>query len=429
VRQALAVFAGKVALFLTRLRGGGSAFPGFVALKVAPNLLSRAFAGVPEGVVFVLGSNGKSTTTHMISELFRGHGLKVFTNPTGANLPQGVASALLPQVGLSGLVKADVAVLEVDEAFAEDLAKMLKPRFVLGLNTQVDQLYRFFETERVGKMMLDAMALARSVAVGNADDPFLCTIDHVVAEAAVDKPEVRYFGVAENVIAESPNGLLNAKNFTAAASEVVSKKRSRHVEVVAYSAEKTTLSTQGSLLDITLPAAGLHYAMDAAAAVAIAQSLLGQRWSAEKTVTAFGAMKPAYGRGEVLPFGETDVQFVMFKNLASLQLNLDSLTAESGPILLAIDEGTPDMSWIYDIRFENLPRVEIITGDKAWQMATCLAMKGVSIGKVEPDIAAAVDHMRSLIQPGLKQTWIVNYEVTMIARRLIGFGELETRSS
>jgi hypothetical protein len=138
-------------------------------------------------------------------------------------------------------------------------------------------------------------------------------------------------------------------------------------------------------------------------------------------------MKPAYGRGEVLPFGETEVQFVMFKNLASLQLNLDSLSAQ-GPIMLAIDEGTPDMSWIYDIRFDNLPKVEVITGDKAWQMATCLAMKGVSIGSVEPDVSKAVDHMRTLITPGVKQTWIVNYEVTMIARRLIGFGELETQS-
>jgi len=426
MRQALAVVLGKIALFLTRLRGGGSAFPGFVSLRVAPKLLTRAFDKVPHGVVFVLGSNGKSTTTHMISELFRAHGLSVFTNPTGANLPQGVASSLLPQVGISGIVRSDVAVLEVDEAYAEELAKTLQPRFVLGLNTQVDQLYRFFETERVGKMMLDAMALATVAAIGNADDPFLSTIDTVVSENA-SSPKVVYFGVTSEVAEKAPNGLLNAKNFAEDESKETATVRSRFVEVSAYSAEKTTLRTETTTFDISLPAAGLHYAIDAAAAVATARSLLGEKWSADTTASAFAAMKPAYGRGEVLPFGETDVQFVMFKNLASLQLNLDSLSAQ-GPIMLAIDEGTPDMSWIYDIRFDNLPKVEVITGDKAWQMATCLAMKGVSIGSVEPDVSKAVDHMRTLITRGVKQTWIVNYEVTMIARRLIGFGELETQS-
>jgi UDP-N-acetylmuramyl tripeptide synthase len=426
MRQALAVVLGKIALFLTRLRGGGSAFPGFIALRIAPDLLTQAFERVPYGVVFVLGSNGKSTTTHMVCELFRAHGLSVFTNPTGANLPQGVASSLLPQVGMSGIVKSDVAVLEVDEAYAEELAKTLQPRFVLGLNTQVDQLYRFFETERVGKMMLDAMALATVAAIGNADDPFLSTIDSVVS-LNPSSPKVVYFGVTSEVAQTAPNGLLNAKNFSEDESAGAPKERSRLVEVTAYSPEKTTLRTDGATFDISLPAAGLHYAIDAAAAVATARSLLAEKWSAETTASGFASMKPAYGRGEVLPFGATDVQFVMFKNLASLQLNLDSLSAP-GPIMLAIDEGTPDMSWIYDIRFENLPSVDIITGDKAWQMATCLAMKGVSIGSVEPDVSQAVEYMRSLIEPGIKQTWIVNYEVTMIARRLIGFGELETQS-
>jgi UDP-N-acetylmuramyl tripeptide synthase len=364
----------------------------------------------------------------MISDVLRAHGLKVFTNPTGANLPQGVASALLPQVGFSGVVKSDVAVLEVDEAFAQELAATLHPRFVIGLNTQVDQLYRFFETERVGEMMLGAMALASVSAIGNADDPFLSTIDNVVAESTGAHPEVLYFGVSPEVIAQSPNGLLNAKNFGDDATSGSEKIRQRFVEVTAYAAPKATLTTAGTTFDIVLPAPGLHYAIDAAAAVATARSVLENTWKVETTVGAFARMKPAYGRGEILPFEATTVQFVMFKNLASLQLNLDSLAPQPGPVLLAIDEGTPDMSWIYDARFDNMSRVEIITGDKAWQMATCLAMKGVEIGRVEPSVEKAVAHMRTLVQPGVKQTWIVNYEVTMIARRLIGFGELETQS-
>jgi UDP-N-acetylmuramyl tripeptide synthase len=420
VRQSLAVIIGKCVYALTKLRGGGSAFPGLVALRIAPRLLQNAFIRLPRGIVFVLGSNGKSTTTHMVSQVLRAHGLSVFTNPTGANLPQGVASSLLRQVGMGGVIRADIAVLEVDEAFAVELAEILLPRVVLGLNTQIDQLYRFIDTERAGVMMLDAMALASEAIVTNRDDPFLSTVgtrgssDRVVA-----------FGVSRDVVAASPNGLLNAQNFSEPGKAT---KLNVVTEVTALSDLGTTLTMHGEQLELSLPARGMHYAVDAAAAVTTVRHVLGAEWSAQLAAGAFAAMKPAYGRGEVLPFESTDVTFVMFKNMASLQLNLDSLPRETGPVMVAIDEGTPDMSWIYDVRFDALRHVDVISGDKCWQMANCLAMKGVTFDLVEPNVEKAVSRMRELATAGVRQTWVVNYEITMIARKLIGFSELASSS-
>lgn len=420
MRQSLAVIIGKCVYALTKLRGGGSAFPGLVALRIAPRLLQNAFIRLPRGIVFVLGSNGKSTTTHMVSQVLRAHGLSVFTNPTGANLPQGVASSLLRQVGMGGVIRADIAVLEVDEAFAVELAEILLPRVVLGLNTQIDQLYRFIDTERAGVMMLDAMALASEAIVTNRDDPFLSTVgtrgssDRVVA-----------FGVSRDVVAASPNGLLNAQNFSEPGKAT---KLNVVTEVTALSDLGTTLTMHGEQLELSLPARGMHYAVDAAAAVTTVRHVLGAEWSAQLAAGAFAAMKPAYGRGEVLPFESTDVTFVMFKNMASLQLNLDSLPRETGPVMVAIDEGTPDMSWIYDVRFDALRHVDVISGDKCWQMANCLAMKGVTFDLVEPNVEKAVSRMRELATAGVRQTWVVNYEITMIARKLIGFSELASSS-
>ena len=420
MRQSLAVIIGKCVYALTKLRGGGSAFPGLVALRIAPRLLQNAFSRLPRGIVFVLGSNGKSTTTHMVSQILRAHGLSVFTNPTGANLPQGVASSLLRQVGVGGVITADIAVLEVDEAFAVELAEILLPRVVLGLNTQIDQLYRFIDTERAGVMMLDAMALASEAIVTNRDDPFLSTVG--VRESSA---RVVAFGVSREVVAASPNGLLNAQNFTQPAK---AKKLDVVTEVTALSDLGTTLTMKGARLELSLPARGMHYAVDAAAAVTTVKQVLGAEWSAQLTAGAFAAMKPAYGRGEVLPFESTDVTFVMFKNMASLQLNLDSLPRETGPVMVAIDEGTPDMSWIYDVRFDALRHVDVISGDKCWQMANCLAMKGVTFDLVEPNVEKAVSRMRELATAGVRQTWVVNYEITMIARKLIGFSELASSS-
>ena len=125
------VVAGKTVRALAKLRGGGSAFPGYVTTKLAPNFLRDVTHQFRYGIVYVLGSNGKSTTTHMLTEVLRGHGLKVFTNPSGANLPQGIASSILAESNVLGRLDADIGVLEVDEAFAlefaaaaEDLARI-----------------------------------------------------------------------------------------------------------------------------------------------------------------------------------------------------------------------------------------------------------------------------------------------------------------
>ena len=106
MRTALAVLIGRAIRVLARLRGGGSAFPGRVALLIAPRFLQRAVERLPLGVVFVSGSNGKSTTTQMLAAIMRAHDVDVFTNPSGANLPQGIASAILADAPLDGRLRA-----------------------------------------------------------------------------------------------------------------------------------------------------------------------------------------------------------------------------------------------------------------------------------------------------------------------------------
>src|SRR5690606_11592979 len=95
VKHFIPVLIGKLARAVTRLRGGGSAFPGYLVLKLSPRFIQDVANSFTHGIVFVLGSNGKSTTTHMLTEVLRGHGLNVFTNPSGSNLPQGIASAIV----------------------------------------------------------------------------------------------------------------------------------------------------------------------------------------------------------------------------------------------------------------------------------------------------------------------------------------------
>jgi hypothetical protein len=421
------VTLGKLVRGLAKLRGGGSAFPGYLTTKLAPGFLEDVTRQFRYGIVYVLGSNGKSTTTHMLTELLRAHGLSVFTNPSGANLPQGIASSILAESSVFGKLNADIGVLEVDEAFALELSETVPPSTVLVLNTQVDQLYRFYETERVADMMLDTAMRAQSHIVTNREDPYLSKVASRYDDGdAAQKPDISYFGASDDVIASSPHGLFNAVDYRDAGLP-----ESHHdalAELVGTDRTGATVMVGGKNIEIVLPAKGLHYGIDAAAALATAAVILGKEFDPESAVTAFAGMKPAYGRGELLDFGSEQVEFVMFKNAASLQLNLDAIPEPPEQVLLAIDEGTPDISWIYDIDFSAIDHVDVITGAKAWQLATRLEHEGVRIGAVEPDLRKAIDIMRALPKPsqGMK-TWIVNYEIMMLARKQIGFLELENQ--
>ncbi|WP_439593834.1 MurT ligase domain-containing protein [Microbacterium sp.] len=423
IRYAPAILAGKLARFATRLRGGGSAFPGYVANRMAPSLLRTLGGQFPYGVVFVLGSNGKTTTTHMISEILRAHGLKVFTNPTGANLPQGVTSALLADATLTGKVKADAAVLEVDEGFAAELADILDPSVIVALNVQVDQLYRFYETERVADMMLDAATRASGIVVVNRDDPYLSKID-----VSSLKAPAAFFGASAEVVAASAHGLVNALDTRS--GETGTRVQDAASEVTSISGRSVEVRLGDQQIAITLPARGLHYAVDAAAALSAAQHVLGARFDAGDAIAGFAAMAPAYGRGELVPLrrdpaGE-QVEFVMFKNGPSLQLNVDALDGAPERLLMAIDEGTPDVSWLYDVDLSAFDHVDVVTGEKAHQIALRLAYAGIPIGTVEPDIEKAVELMRGFAPTaGDRQIWFVNYELMMLGRRILGYGDQE----
>ncbi|WP_416396207.1 MULTISPECIES: MurT ligase domain-containing protein [unclassified Curtobacterium] len=416
MRFVIPILVGRILRALARARGGGSAYPGFIVLKLVPDFLQHVTKQFPNGVVFVLGSNGKSTTTHMISDIVRAHGLRVFTNPSGANLPQGIASALLSEVSLTGKLKADIGILEVDEAFAVELAGILSPSTVTMLNVQVDQLYRFFETERVADMMLDTAALSTANVITNRDDQFL---DAYVARTG---QRVLRFGASSEVVAAAPNGLQNADDFDRQDAEP----NPAESEVVVNTGDGATIRFDGADIPVRLPARGLHYAVDAAAATATASAALGTQFRADAVTTAFGTMKPAYGRGERLPIAGESAEFTMFKNAASLQLNLDALPDHPEQVLMAIDEGTPDISWIYDIDFSKLDHVDVVSGDKAWQIAIALEHAGVRIGRVEPDVEAAIRHMEQLgaTTSGTKN-FIVNYEIMMIARKALGHPDME----
>ena len=133
-----------------------------------------------------------------------------------------------------------------------------------------------------------------------------------------------------------------------------------------------------------------------------------------------------FGRGETLSYRGVDIELTMMKNLPSLQANIDAMTERPELVWVAVDEGTPDPSWIYDVDLGVLDHVDVLTGSKAWQWALFLEYRGIPWGQVVEDTAQALETVRKLaLESGAPVTAVVNYEQMMLIRRLAGYKELE----
>ena len=426
--QFLAFALAKCARFATRLRGGGSAFPGLVLLRMRPDILGATLSNLAHGVIFVSGSNGKSTTTTMLASVLRAHGMRVFTNPAGGNLPQGLASALVAQASLRGRLRADIAVLEVDEAYGAQIAALVKPDWVALTNVQVDQLNRFGEPENVYRMLHDLSAGASHGVVLNAGDPNLAMMGAKLSQSG---QLVHTIDVSDQARLSASHGLVPAALFFdqeedpgANINHSAPRALLRTMEGVA-----ATIEVSGTSLTLELPAPGLHYGVDATLALAMADVMVDDGLQADRVATAMAGGAPVFGRGEVITYRGRQIALTMMKNLPSLQVNLDALEGPLERVWIAVDEGTPDPSWIYDADISVLDHVDVLSGSKALQWALFLETRGIPYGDIVEDTVEGLRHVVGLAANTAQPVHaIVNYEQMMSIRRLAGYKELEGAS-
>lgn len=392
MRYAPAILVGRFVRFLARLRkpGGGSAVPGLVVNRIAPGYLRRTLSGFPQGLVVVSGSSGKSTTTKMLVAILRAHDVDVFTNPSTANISQGLTSALLERADWRGRVPGDVAVLEMDEGHGALVMQGVDARIVALTNVMVDQIDRFHDPEMVVSMLGRIAARAHESVVVNADD---AALERLAGRLGAGVAVHRY-GVAQSVMDASPRGL----GYSETAGRRLSPAEGVVVEHV--DGRRAVLGDGGASVAIDLPARGTHYAVDAATAYATAKAALGERFSPELAAQALSSIPAVFGRGERVTVRGHELEFVLVQNPASYQLNVDGIEPGTEQILFAIGSDVRDPSYFWPTDASALGRVSIVSGSKADEAALMLAYDGVEIDRVEPDLGRAIDDFLALPTPG-----------------------------
>src|ERR1700691_5332814 len=154
LRARLATGLGGAAGRVSRLtgRGDGSVIGGVLGLRVEPDLLRLLAAD--RQVILVTGTNGKTTTTRLITAALGALGQQVASNAFGANMEAGLVSAL------ARAPDATMAVLEVDEKYMPTMLEATGARVVVLLNLSRDQMDRAAEIWLHARRWLATLAAA-----------------------------------------------------------------------------------------------------------------------------------------------------------------------------------------------------------------------------------------------------------------------------
>lgn len=398
VRLRLGTVAGDAASLASRLlgRGSGASVRGQVLTRVAP----RAFGHLLQGrrIVAVTGTNGKTTTTHLLAAAVR-EGLgadahRLVTNADGANLHYGIASALAKARG------ADLAVLETDERVVPDLLTQGRPEVLVMLNFSRDQLDRNFEIAFLARAWRDALAAAGAdgpVVVANSDDP-------LVTWAAEKAHRVVWVDTAATWSADAAlcpacGTILDRREpvgDVTGAWDCPGCELTEHPATYLVQGDRI-VEPDGRVIEPRLTVPGKFNVANAACALAAAH-LVGV--DTDTALVGFRSVQAPAGRFATASFGATSARLILAKNPAGWAEALPLLRTPT--VILAIDAVAADgndPSWLWDVDYEQLAgRHVIVTGPRAHDLAVRLEYAEVE-HEVVVDLAGALAAASGAEQP------------------------------
>lgn len=360
----------------------------------------------------ISGTNGKTTTTKMVAELLEGQGLKVFTNRTGSNFTRGVAAALLGEINLAGKLNADIAVLELDEAYAVKFVKIIQPDYSLILNVMRDQLDRFGEIDNTARLLSKLAQSATKGVTLNREDRRVRSIGQELPAS-----KVSYFGLSPSLVGQFPD------DDSLHGSQKLGKKSKPAADVILskITRDKATFKIGRRQYTTSLRLSGIYNIFNAAAALAFVRQILGQSVDDTKLIETLAHIEPAFGRGEKITIKDQPLELVLVKNPSGFQLGLESFSPKDYATMIAINDNYADgrdMSWLWDVDFDSLRSsgVKLVSGVRAYDMALRLWYGQIEIGTVKTDLKKA---LRSFLadNPDSPKRIFCTYTAMMALRR------------
>nr|WP_029632266.1 MULTISPECIES: Mur ligase family protein [Nostocales] len=375
LRLAIAVSMAKSVTFGVRsLRlGAASVLPGSIARRIEPQLLQLLSQQVKNGVILIAGTNGKTTTALFLCEILQRKGYRVAHNSTGANLENGLMTALMENSNLLGTLDVDYAILEVDENIVPLVLAPIKPKLILCLNLFRDQLDRYGEVDTISKRWTKAIATlpSQTLVVANADDPTICYLGQQLSQQ-----KVSFFGLNEpqNYLEAIPHAVDSI--YCPKCGHALDYKGVYLSHMGEYSCPSCGFSRSKPTLDSSewqQILVGLYNKYNTLAAATAAKELGVDEATIRETIPNFQA---AFGRAEELKINGKNVRILLSKNPVGTNETIRVVTQSSDTTTLLVlndkSQDGEDVSWIWDVDTEKLVErggTLVVSGDRAYDMA------------------------------------------------------------
>ncbi|TGA96867.1 DUF1727 domain-containing protein [Sporolactobacillus shoreae] len=406
-------------------KGRGESMPGKLARILDGDILRNLAKRT--NTIIITGTNGKTTTSNLISAILGRGGLPVINNTSGNNLINGITQIYVEKAQeLKKSRTKEWAVIECDEATIVPLLKEVHPVVIVINNFFRDQLDRYGEIDILINKMHEAIAATDARLILNTDDPFVARFSDL-------KNKKIYFGISKNAyhfektsVRESlycPNcgsKLMYEAMFYSQLGYYTCEHCGFKRQIPDYEIKKIQRNNKGFLFQVTekqqdeagtgsspnertsdyqLSLFGVHNLYNALSAVSVAKEL---NLPNEAIFGGLENYKLKNGRMTIYHYNGTDRIVNLIKNPASADVAIGEINydPQNKSVVFFLNDLTADgndVSWIWDVDFERLAQSSIsnflCSGRRAWEMANRLKYADIDPNKIKvvPEIGKAMD--------------------------------------
>lgn len=403
-------------------KNGGN-FLGKIAYDWNPEIFKYFKINCP--IIAITATNGKTMTNNAIGYTLKAAGKRVISNTEGNNMETGILSTLLKSCTLTGKLKADFLVFEVDESYVPVIFKDLKLDTLVILNFFRDQLDRNGEVESLILRINEFLKTYTGNLVLNNDDPNVARLGH----ANPENENIYYFSVDKYEFATKDIKEAGEGKFCPFCNTRIEYEYYQYSHIGKFKCpncnygdnEIYKLATNVNLKDRTFDVDGITYKTKFNSIyniynfTAVIACIYLYNIETEYVKEALSKFILNNGRLEETTIKNTPTIINLAKNPTGVNVSLRILNEDDEPkeLLFVLNDNKADgfdVSWIWDINFDNLNNVtRIVTaGTRAYDIAIRIKTSGFDVSKIEPylDLHEAVEN---LYKNNTKKYVIANY--------------------
>lgn len=410
-------------LILKICHKNGGNFLGKIAYDWNPEIFKYFKVDCP--VIAVSATNGKTMTNNCIGYTLKTAGNKVVSNVEGNNMETGILSTILKNCTLTGKIKADYLVFEVDESYIPVVFKDFRLDTLVILNFFRDQLDRNGEVESLILRINEFLKTYNGNLILNNDDPNVSRL----GQANPNNKNIYYFSVDKYQFATEHIKEAGEGKFCPFCKTRLEYKYYQYSHVGKFKCpncnfgdnkiyklatnvdlKNRCFDIDGNTYKITGNSIYLIYNYTAVYSVCSLYDI-----SNDVVKRAFSTFALNNGRLEEIKINDVPTIINLAKNPTGSNVSLRILNEDDSEkeLLFVLNDNIADgfdVSWIWDINFNNLNNVTriITSGTRAYDIAIRIKTSGFTAEKIEPYLNLE-DAVKSLYKTNVKKYVIANY--------------------